>query len=336
MTTALKVPHTFEIRPTPAGNSRPDELMIDWGSLPGDSVASLYFPEVDVEWVINQARALYGTTPLAAADAHTLACPARELTYLPVPLSNAGSLAGLLVIEPPAAVRQGQQFTVDVLQLTSTTPAPPKDHGNETRALPLAGGVAHSGLLNTTWRRPVGAFRLRIPVAKRPPLRESEERLLSILRWILAQKPTRDRNYLTFRRYVALYAERVAELGGNPDHIPATATGIWPGGPVERVEPGRSEMHGGPATSAGRHQDRDERWGKVEALIFDHFGDFEGFVLETERAERLTFFSRQEGIQVLVTEAMQARLRVSVIREPHDASLVRQVLLHQTPEPFGF
>jgi hypothetical protein len=324
MTAALKVPHTFEIRPTPGANSRPDELMIDWGSLPGGSVASLYFPEVDAEGMIAKARTLYGTTPLVAADAHTLTCPARELTYLPVPTSTAGSLAGLLVIEPPAAVRPGQQFTVDVVQLTSTAPAAPKGAADETLALHLVRRGLPADFLNSTWRHPVGAFRLRIPVAKRPALRESEERLLSILRWILTQKPTRDRNYLTFRRYVELYAERVAELGGDPDRIPASANGTWPG------------EHGEPARPSGHHRDPDERWGKVEALIFDHFGDFEGFVLETEAAERLTFFSRQEGIQVLVTEAMGARLRVSIVPEAHDRFLVRRVILHQTPESFSF
>ena len=330
MTTALKVPHTFEIRPTPAGHRRPDELIIDWGSLPEGSAASLYFPEVDAEEVITQARSLYGTTPLTLADAHTLTCPARELTYLPVPASSAGSLAGLLVIEPPAGVRPGQQFTVDVVQLTSTPQAPAKGPANDTAALLQVRDGRASGFLNTTWRRPVGAFRLRIPVAKRPALRESEERLLSILRWMLTQKLTRDRNYLTFQRYVELYAERVAELGGDPDRIPASATGTWPGGPGQR---GGTRSHQQPGS--GHHRGRDERWGKVEALIFDHFGDFEGFVLETDEAERLTFFSRQEGIQVLVTEAMGARLRVSVIPESHDPFLVHQILLHQTPEILG-
>ena len=40
--------------------------------------------------------------------------------------------------------------------------------------------------------------------------------------------------------------------------------------------------------------------GKVEALAYDRFGDFEGFVLETQHGDRRFFASREERIEALV------------------------------------
>jgi hypothetical protein len=42
--------------------------------------------------------------------------------------------------------------------------------------------------------------------------------------------------------------------------------------------------------------------GKVSSLIFDRFGDFEGFVLETERGRR-RFESRERDVEILIERA---------------------------------
>ena len=131
-----------------------------------------------------------------------------------------------------------------------------------------------------------------------------------------------DRNYLTFQRYVGLQAERVAELGGDPKLIPPSATGTWPNGPgVPPISPDRG----------CERPDVDEFWGKIELAIFDHFGDFDGFVLETETGRCITFSSREEGIRDIVLRAITARIRVSVVSECKDPRDVRRILLHMTP-----
>jgi hypothetical protein len=322
---ALKVPHTFEMRPTsptlPAG-SRPDELMIDWRSLPGGTDASLYLPGINAPGVAAQAAAMYGTTAFAASDAHTLTCPARDVTYMPIPVSADSSFAGLLIVEPPGTVQRGQQFRVNFYQLTSLMAG--RAEVTSTDARPVAEQTAGPQTGTSTWRRVLGTFQVMIPVVARTSILEIEERQLSVLRWILAGVDTTDRNYLTFLRYVGLYAERIATLGGNPDLIPASPTGTWPEGPGG---------HPGPWPPDGGLRGRRELFGKVEAVIFDHFGDFQGFVLETESGDRTTFHSHEEDVRELAIHAMAARLRTSVVPEHHDPHLVNRIILHQTPGP---
>jgi hypothetical protein len=326
MMSAVKVPHTFEMRPTLPGlpkGQRPDELMIDWRSLPEGSIGSIYAPAVDATASVAQAVVLYGSTTLTATDAHTLTCPAQDVTYLPIPVSADSSLAGLLVVEPPSTIRGGQQFTVDIYQLRSMT-ADGERGRYDTNAVARAEAVAPppQTAMPSSWRRVLGTFHVMIPVVARRSILEVEERQLSVLRWILAGVAPADRNYLTFRRYVDLYAQRVTELGGNPEHVPASPTGTWPGGPGQRSCPQGDDDW--------RHE-HSELWGKVEAAVFDHFGDFEGFVLETERGDRITFYSREDHIRDLALHAMAARIRTSVVSEHRGSRRVRRILLHQTP-----
>jgi hypothetical protein len=87
--------------------------------------------------------------------------------------------------------------------------------------------------------------------------------------------------------------------------VPPTQSGLWPG------------------LYAPSHGDRGifERTGKIAGLIFDSFGDFEGFLLETQGAEH-KYFSREKAIRELVEWALRERLRVTVWAkrdEPHRA-----------------
>jgi hypothetical protein len=206
--TALKVAHTFELRPTaPVAmrGGRLDELMIDWRALPHGTVASLYFPVLDAAALVAKAATMYGRTTLAASDAHTVMLPAENVTYMPIPASSDGSIAGLLTVELPAAIRTGQRFSVEFLQLMSGPAA-------SERHRPHAAG--------TSWRRVRGTFQLFIPVVAKESIAAVEERQLSVLRRILAGIEPSDRNYLTFQRYVEIQADRVKELGGEHEHDP--------------------------------------------------------------------------------------------------------------------
>lgn len=85
-----RVPQTFDTRPGPAPTSEqlgsyPDELMIDWGSTPAGSQASIYWPAVNSAAVLALATQLYSTHQLTAADAHTIRCVVpKGFTSIPI------------------------------------------------------------------------------------------------------------------------------------------------------------------------------------------------------------------------------------------------------------
>ena len=74
--------------------------------------------------------------------------------------------------------------------------------------------------------------------------------------------------------------------------------------------------------------------GKIAGLVFDHFGDFEGFILETDDAERIHFFSREKHVREVAERAWADRLRVTVMSEEKNNNCPKQIILHPTPSPF--
>ena len=67
-----------------------------------------------------------------------------------------------------------------------------------------------------------------------------------------------------------------------------------------------------------RREERILFTGKIAGLIFDHFGDFEGFILDTEDGER-RLFSREKEIEELAERAWRERLRITVCVEHHSS-----------------
>ena len=66
--------------------------------------------------------------------------------------------------------------------------------------------------------------------------------------------------------------------------------------------------------------------GKVTGLMFDHFGDFDGFLLDTgERDDR--FFSREPSVRELAEVAWREHLRVTVVAE--DGDRAARIRLHR-------
>jgi hypothetical protein len=74
--------------------------------------------------------------------------------------------------------------------------------------------------------------------------------------------------------------------------------------------------------------------GKIAGLIFDHFGDFEGFLLETEEGER-TFHSREKEIEQLAKRAWRERLRITVSAERDQRHRPLTIIIRQPPAPFS-
>jgi hypothetical protein len=310
---------TFEIRPTPFGfppDQTPDELMIDWGSLPSGSTASIYLPAVSADQVLSMAGRMYTKHGLVRADDHTLQCPARGITYIPIPPGANINYAGLFSIELPANVRRGRVFGVVVRQVTEAAARKQRRPRDPDGAFDEPGAAASDYI---EWRRVLGAFQLTIPVKTPHSLLIRAERDLLVLRWIGQAMPHNARWYPVFQRYLKLIADRVTVFGGDPAHILPSPMGDGKRRPPHHREP--------------EFEHRIAFTGKIAGLIFDHFGDFEGFLLETEEGEH-KFFSREKDMRELAERAWRERLSITVWAERDEPRRPLMIVLRQPPALF--
>lgn len=339
---AHRIPQTFEVRPSPqaavgtAGDGvpgHPDELMIDWGDTPAGSTARIYWPRVPAADVLALASRLSGTHALSAADPHTLQCQTVQgVTYVPVPFSTDVNLAGLFTVDLPTTVRKGQEFNIVVRRISSrriaTAPPPPVIQAKGRTPDKPAAVVTQAPRI-VTERYTVGSFRVMIPVSTGDVLLRGEEDTLAIYKARLAALSPKDRWYPVLRRYIADQVGRVNGLGGDASQIPASFGGAPVGGTQTGSGHGGHEGQHGPGGRA--------RTGKVTGLVFDHFGDFEGFLLDTGERD-YQFFSRESSVRDLAEVAWRERLRVRVVAEAGEHSAggertrrIRSVVLNEPP-----
>lgn len=316
---------TFEIRPTPTGlptGQTPDELMIDWGNTPKGVVASIYLPAVSADTVLAMADRMYTTHRLVRADAHTLQCKTGGITYVPIPPGGTVNYAGLLTVDLPDHLPRGDVYTVAVQQVTNAfgTVAPPPPPPPQIKARRKVAAAAAAAPAEIEWRRILGAFQLTIPVHTRHSLLLREERDLSVLRWIGEAIPHHSRWYLVFHRYLEQIGGRVKSFGGDPGQILPSPTGDGRRKHRPHEEP--------------EHEARMAFTGKIAGLIFDRFGDFEGFLLVTEDGER-KFCSREKDVEELAERAWRERLRITVWAERHEPHRPLSIIVRQPPAPFG-
>jgi len=337
-----RVPQTFDLRPGVAPASRsgnlldyPDELMIDWGNTPVGTIAHIYWPQVNVSDVLSLAKRVYSTHQLSAADANTVRCTVPHgLTFVPIPPGVGENFAGLLTLELPLTVSTGQVFTIVVRRLTTRhaveQPPPPPIPITSPH---VAGGVfsgqpgAAAGALasharekrTTNWRSVTGNFAVRIPVTTGKRMLPLEEDTLAIMKWRLAQWPRGVRWYPVLLRYIEYISRRVDGLGGDSSAVRPSPWGAHPA----------PEKDG----TGEKHHRRHEHTGKVTGLIFDRFGDFEGFELDTESGER-TYLSREKEIKILAERAWRERLRITVWSEWHDSRRPLSIIVREPPVPF--
>lgn len=318
-----RIPNTFEVRPTPAAHAAAgfhDELMIDWGSVPDGTVARIYLPDTAPDEVLDLAKRLYRAGRFERLDGHTLQCRAGGITYVPVPAGAQINHAGLLTIDLPAGVKRGQSFHAVVRQFTHVGRVAKKrgaDGPDVGEHVALTTAAAAGRLI--VWEHVLGAFQVTIPISSRALLLDDEVRLLSVLRWILARVPAADRWYLPFKRYVQEIGERVGGFGGDPGSVEPDPNG-FPGG----LEPGGG-LPGGP----GRRQFT----GKVSGVLYDRYGDFEGFTLDTADGERL-FRSREHTIEDLAVRAWRERTLIVVYVAAHEPRRPETILLRYGPRPY--
>jgi hypothetical protein len=225
---AHRIPHTFDIRPTPAtlpAGSPPDELMILWGNTPVGTVATIYLPGMNAADVLDQATKMYTTHQLEFVDDQTLRCKTGDVTWMPIPQGSGANLAGLLTVDLPQTVRKGEAYTVVVRQVTDERNVPVFNLDNAVQGVTKSTGA--NSVASVLRRLVLGSFQISIPVTIEEELLESEEHLLSIIRWVREQKAPGDRWLPVLDRYVSQISERVQGFGGDPDKILPSPTGNW-------------------------------------------------------------------------------------------------------------
>ncbi|HEY6289113.1 MAG TPA: hypothetical protein VIW48_06690, partial [Nitrospiraceae bacterium] len=211
-----RIPHTFTMEPTRTvqqPTDKPDELMIDWGNTPAGNIATLYLPGVRVAEMLEIAGKTFDLQTLERVDDHTLQCKTGGVTYIPLPPGVGIALAGLLTVDLPSNITQGQVFTIVLRQLRADRVAPPPPIQITSRT---TGTVAATSVGEDVFgRRILGTFQITIPVRTKEVMLDAEVRGLSVLRSILASIPAENRWFLVFSRYVDQVAGRVKALGGN-------------------------------------------------------------------------------------------------------------------------
>ena len=339
-----RAPQTFEVRPTPAllpSDFQPDELMIEWADVPAGTEADIYLPGADADEILQLAAEMYTSHRLTKSDAHTIRCPAAGITFLPVPRGQGANLAGLLTVDFPDTVKKGNVHHVTVRQLTSAAGTdtgsgqvvilkaekPPAARRGRAPAAQAPISVSEVSEQALRWRRVLGVFQLTIPIGTKRELLAPEQRLLSVLRWIELSIPVADRWYLVFQRYVQQVANRVHDLGGDPNLVKPDPDGCW-------------QQAGNGDHDHDHDKGRDDRegeepiafTGKISAIVYDRFGDFVGFRLDTEDGER-HFGSRESEVEALVQRAWIDRILVTVLAERHDPDRPMTIVLRGVVTP---
>ena len=110
------------------------------------------------------------------------------------------------------------------------------------------------------------------------------------------------------------------------------------GGGVVIGQPGRPPIVVGLPTPAGPPgpppEHPSEFTGKVNGIIYDRFGDFEGFILLTESGHERSFRAREHEIEKLVQRAWIERIVITVVVRPSEPHHPTSIVLRRAPEPF--
>lgn len=146
-------------------------------------------------------------------------------------------------------------------------------------------------------RRIIGTFQVTIPVHTAVEILPGEIRKLSVLRFIGQSIPSGNRWFRIWQRLLDQIADRVRGLGGDPDSIAPSPTGEGYPGDENPPKPGGED-----ATTLN---------GQIALILYDSFGHFEGFILETSEKE-YTFNTCRSGVEKVVLKACRNHLQVKV------------------------
>ena len=161
--------------------------------------------------------------------------------------------------------------------------------------------------------RVIGTTQFDIHVKTAPEILPRFKRNLSVLKHIALSIPQDNRWYPVFQRYLDELGQRIRALGANPDDIAPSPTGS-----------GRPSR---PGDKPGRVPGVSTHTGKIRELVYDCFGDFEGFILDDCGRERL-FKSCEKPIEEVVRRACRERLKVTVHYHDKDSARPFKIVIH--------
>jgi len=295
------------------------------GSLAADttplgSVGSIYWPAVSASSVLQLAAQLYPAQTLTAVDANTIQCQVvSPVTYIPIPPGTGGSFAGLLTVDLPTGIKTGDVFEVVVRRITTkqiTVPTPPPTPPPPKIAPKIAQVAVETQFL---WRYITGSFLVKIMIQKESTILPGDENLLAVLKWRLGLIGPSNRWYPVLLRYIDDLTHRINHMGGNASQIPPSPGGYQP-----------------PPTGSGKKHAHEHCYtGKVEGVVYDRFGDFEGFRLLTEEGHERAYFSREHEIEELVRYAWAERVVITVLSAHEPEIPIKIILVRVPPHPCG-
>jgi hypothetical protein len=303
------VQHTLLVKPSISaassdlkvlsGSPRPDELVFRWNNLPVGSVASLYVPTWDADQVVALSTASH-TSPVVikATDPHTVAFAAAGVTYLALPPVGAPTPA-LLSVQLPPSVNAGERFQVDVFQHA----------GRVVDRLLRRSDIEEGEFLSRysySTRRALGAFRVAVAVEAGRALLSKQVRHLAVLKYVLEAIPQSDNWHPVFLRYVKQLSDKVRGLGVDPAGVPASPD-----------DPGLGPLVGEKVRCYV---------GKVLEVVFDRYGDLEGFVLEHDCTE-VRFESCEPGVARIAWRACRERATVRICVDVDEPWCVTSIAL---------
>jgi hypothetical protein len=156
--------------------------------------------------------------------------------------------------------------------------------------------------------RVIGTTQFDIHIKTAGEILPGFKRNLSVLKHIALSIPPANRWYPVFQRYLGELGDRLRALGADPDDIAPSPTGS--GQPDDKPGPGP----GG-------------RTGKIRDLIYDCFGDFEGFILE-DCDGTTVFKSCERALEDVVRRACRDRAKVTVYAHPKDRTKPFKIVVH--------
>lgn len=299
-----RIPQAFDTRPSlpfkDAGGkiiTRPDELMIDWGNVPVGSDAYIYWPHVNASEVIKLASQLYYTNVLSVADSNTIHCKSvNGVTYIPIPSAAGKTFAGLFTVDLPIGVIAGQEYNILVRRLSSKI-VTDKNRFEEESTYGR----------KTNLRYITGSFNVKIPVTTEANMLPYDENTLAILKWRLENMSPLYRWHPVLKKLITYMSGRIDGSGGNSHSIKPSQWGT---------------LHLRP------HGEYKIFTGKISEVIYNCFGEFEGFVLCTCCSDKHHFLSKEKEIGELALKACKERLNIAVYVEERNHNKICKLVVH--------
>jgi hypothetical protein len=156
---------------------------------------------------------------------------------------------------------------------------------------------------------------VNIPVTTAKVMLPLEESTLAIMKWRLEQMSPPNRWIPVLKRYIGLVEGRIWGLGRNPGSIMPSPWGYPPPGSI----------------GGGEGKRGDEATGKVNGVVYDRFGDFEGFRLLTEEGHERAYRSHEAEIEALARYAWAERVVITVLTDANKPDVPVSIILRRAP-----